>query len=178
MLEAWANMPRKAEMFIAVAFGTTEMVAAALVTVAEQPVDSSIMTNALMRAFCVIGASMGALLGCIASPPKSVDPTTRFRDVCAKFFGSQIGGVLFTPWIAGRVTAYPSVDFLFAISAIVAILSVGVVAKLTPVVESISAAYAIRKASGMLQDMVKSSNPDIDVIKDNPNTLPNDNQKG
>lgn len=91
---------------------------------------SSIFSDPARRAYCLIGAGLGALMAVFCGPKDKQN--TGPRALAAKFFASFIGGVMLTPLLF-RWCGWPmDADMLIGVTGIMAFLTIGSVSLVLP----------------------------------------------
>lgn len=103
----------------------------------NDPTSTVILDDGKMRIVCVIGAVCGSLLSALILTPPKANGVVFARKVVA----SQISGVVFTPILFHWCKWIPTVDTLIAVSAVVSMLSVGVIRVAVPVWTKIAIKY-------------------------------------
>lgn len=102
--------------------------------------ESSFVTDTQMRFACIAGALGGAILSVLIFPPRQAT----HRTVAAKFFASGISGVIFSPLVLQKMGWAADFNSVLAVSAIVALIAIGVLRTAVPIWEKL----AIRQMSG------------------------------
>jgi hypothetical protein len=137
------------ELFVMIMFVSTALFSSSAAAFQEQLIErpASIQTaeqtavlfeNVVLRSACAVGAVLGALLSILLFPC-TTDYAT--REMAAKFLASMVSGVLFTPIVIRWGGIAMDLDHVVAVAGGVSFLSVTVLHKSLPMIESTVGAW-------------------------------------
>lgn len=96
---------------------------------------STVMGDAKLRAWCIIGSVAGGALAVIIWMPKNQSPETTFRRLLAKFLGSTLLGAVFGPAAIRYFEWSRDEDYVIAMAGAIAFFGVWIIHLTAPVIE-------------------------------------------